>query len=105
MYEQKSLVMVYLVSGGTTEVHGSICPQNIFFLPQFSPKIMTNVLKLDQIWWFQHKTGKNIYFWHALHTFFTVYLFKFPIAPVLPLYLGRIGCFKRGMVNLINWKM
>ena len=35
-----------------------------------SPQIMTNVLKLDQIWWFWHKGGKNIKFLHASHALF-----------------------------------
>ena len=30
-----------------------ICP------PPFIPKVMINVLKLDQIWQFQHKNGKK----------------------------------------------
>ena len=34
----------------------------ILFIPQFSPKIMTNVLELDQIWQCQHKNGKKITF-------------------------------------------
>ena len=33
---------------------GDICPK-IFSCPLVSPQIISNVLKSDQIWWFQHK--------------------------------------------------
>ena len=40
-------------------------PQNIFFPPFTSPQMISNVLKLDQIRWFQHKK------WLILHAFWT----------------------------------
>ena len=68
------------VSGGATVGHGEggISSKKYFLPPpKFSPKIMTSVLKLEQIWQFQHKNIKNINFLHALHTF----IFHFLLPP------------------------
>ena len=45
---------------------GCICAPQIFFVP----KIISYVLKLDQIWWFQYKNG-NFFVQHAHFYLFT----------------------------------
>ena len=58
------------ISGGTTGDMGIICPPPEMFCspPQFTPRIISSVLKLAKIWQFQYKNGKFV---HALHAFFT----------------------------------
>ena len=56
-----SYVFFLINSSGTTQGGAwGIFQKNIFLSPVPPPKIMTNVLILDQIWWFQHENGKNI---------------------------------------------
>ena len=67
-----------------SEALGAFPPKIISCLPVCPPPIMMNVLKLDQIWWFQHENGKNIHFCQLPATFFMFLpLLKFSFAPAL----------------------
>ena len=70
------LVLKYIVVAPQGGMSGGICLKYFFALHL----IMTNVLKFDQIWFFQHKNGKNIKFLHTLHA-----LFHFPTKTSCPL--------------------
>ena len=63
--------------------YGAFSLKYIFLPPPVSPKIMTNVVKLDQIWQFQYINGKNSRYLHASYAFLT---FLPPYNFLLPLF-------------------
>ena len=71
-------------------------PPKLFLPPPHlpSPQIMTNVLKLNQIWRFQHKNGKNIKFLCASQAFFHLCPpVKFSLSPFLPSSPPKCWCW------------
>ena len=110
-----------LCSASTTEGQGGI-PANTYFLaPQFSQKIISNVLKLAQIWQFQHKNEKFLQASCKSFTFFCPLNFFSPSPPLPPFppnfdagaatgyaWLGALALFHRLVFSRrreIMWKL
>ena len=84
-------LLIYLFTKEKTSTHpvASISPQ-YFLAPQFSQKII-NMLKLDQIWQFQHKNSKIAIFSCAVFPFLPP--LKFSLTSPLPPPPPKFWCW------------